>query len=78
MLESLSEANPATILENQELIENLDNTKKTAVIIIEQSAQAKKTEAEINIQRENYRPVAAEGAMLYFLVITLSIIDHMY
>lgn len=28
--------------------------------------------------REVYRRVAAEGAMLYFMLITLSVIDHMY
>jgi dynein heavy chain len=39
---------------------------------------AKKTEESINIEREFYRPVAAEGAMLYFLVIALSVMDHMY
>lgn len=43
-----------------------------------QSEQAKKTEIEINEQRENYRLVAAEGALLYFLVIQLSVMDHMY
>jgi len=32
----------------------------------------------INEEREIYRPVAAEGSMLYFLVITLSVISHMY
>lgn len=36
------------------------------------------TEVEINQQREIYRIVAAEGAMLYFLVIQLSVMEHMY
>jgi len=30
------------------------------------------------MQRENYRAVAAEAAMLYFLVIGLQFVDHMY
>jgi hypothetical protein len=30
LLNSLSEADPSTILENKELINNLDTTKKTA------------------------------------------------
>jgi len=30
------------------------------------------------VSREAYRAVAAEGAMLYFLLIQLCIIDHMY
>jgi len=44
LLESLASADPATILDNRELIENLDNTKKTTLEIQEQSIQAKKTE----------------------------------
>lgn len=33
---------------------------------------------DINNEREKYRSVAAEGSMLYFLIITLNNIDHMY
>lgn len=78
MLKQLSEADPATILDNKELIDNLEKTKATAISIGEQSEIAKLTEIDINAQREIYRPVAAEGAMLYFLCISLCIIDHMY
>lgn len=78
LLVSLSEADPSTILENTELISNLDNTKQTSNTIMEQSQIAKVTEIEINQQRELYRTVAAEGAMLYFLVIQLSVMEHMY
>ena len=78
LLNSLSLADAATILENKELIENLDNTKKTAIEINQKTQLAKITEAEINKSREIYRPVASEGAMLYFLIISLNIIDHMY
>jgi dynein heavy chain len=35
-------------------------------------------EIKINVLREVYRRVAAEGAMLYFLLITLCVVDHMY
>ena len=78
LLKELSEANPSTILDNKELIDNLEKTKLTANEIQEQSEIAKVTEIDINAQREIYRPVAAEGAMLYFLCISLCIIDHMY
>ena len=78
LLKKLSEAEHSTILENRELIEKLDITKKTAISIQEQSELAKKTEININAQREIYRSVAAEGAMLYFLLISLCVIDHMY
>ena len=39
---------------------------------------ARKTEIDINQSRETYRRVAAEGAMLYFLLIQLCVIDNMY
>lgn len=78
LLNTLSLADSSTILENKELIENLDNTKKTAIEINQKTQLAKITEAEINKSREIYRPVASEGAMLYFLIISLNIIDHMY
>lgn len=35
LLQSLSEADPATILDNTELIQNLDKTKKTTIEITE-------------------------------------------
>lgn len=36
------------------------------------------TEKKINLAREIYRRVAAEGAMLYFMLIKLCLVDHMY
>lgn len=74
----MSDADPATILENIELIESLEVTKKTSSEIQKAQEVAVKTEMEINESRELYRRVAAEGAMLYFLLIKLCVIDHMY
>jgi len=78
LLQNLSDADPSTILENFTLIEGLELTKKTSTTIKEQQAIAKVTEANINESREIYRRVAAEGAMLYFLIIKLGIVAHMY
>lgn len=78
LLQNLSDADPATILENFALIEGLEITKKTSTTIQEQQEIAKVTEANINQSREVYRRVAAEGAMLYFLIIKLGVVDHMY
>jgi dynein heavy chain len=77
-LKNLSDADPATILQNTALIISLEDTKKTSTEIKEQQIIAKETEIKINILREVYRRVAAEGAMLYFLLIQLCIVDHMY
>lgn len=78
LLHKLVSADSETILENVALIEQLEVTKETSTIIQEKQIQAKITEKEINESRESFRPVAAEGAMLYFLLIQLWIIDHMY
>lgn len=77
-MKNLSDADPNTILQNKDLIESLEITKKTSLEIQRQQADAKETEIKINLLREVYRRVAAEGAMLYFLLITLCIVDHMY
>jgi len=78
LLQNLSDADPATILQNKALIESLEVTKKTSLEIQEQQAIAKETESKINTLREVYRRVAAEGAMQYFLLIQLCRVDHMY
>jgi dynein heavy chain len=78
LLKNLSDADPNTILTNITLIESLEVTKTTSTEIKEQQAEAVKTEETINIMREIYRRVSAEGAMLYFLLIQLNIVDHMY
>lgn len=74
----MSDADPATILENFELIEGLETTKKTSTEIELQQKEAVITGKIISESREVYRPVAAEGAMLYFLLIKMYIVDPMY
>lgn len=78
LLQKLNDADPATILTNIELIESLEITKATSSDIQQQQIQAKETEKTINSLREIYRRVAAEGATLYFLLIQLCVVDHMY
>jgi dynein heavy chain len=78
LLSQLSMADPATILDNIELIEGLEETKATSKEIAIQVEEAQKTEKQINLSREMYREVAAEGSMLFFLIIQLCFIEHMY
>jgi dynein heavy chain len=40
--------------------------------------QAKKTEIDINLARENYRPAAARASLLYFILNDLNKINPMY
>merc|ERR1719181_1248733 len=78
LLSQLAAADPATILENIALIEGLEVTKKTSTEIAAQVKLAQETEVMINTSREEYRPVAAEGSMIFFLIIQLCIVEHMY
>jgi dynein heavy chain len=78
LLAQLSKADPATILDNVALIEGLEVTKETSKEITKKVQAALVTEEEINTSRELYRPVAAEGSMLFFLIIQLCIVEHMY
>ncbi|KAI9203256.1 dynein heavy chain and region D6 of dynein motor-domain-containing protein [Polychytrium aggregatum] len=66
------------ILDDEELINTLNQSKVTSAAIKERVAQAEQTEKEINIARERYRPVAIRGSVLYFVIADLSEIDSMY
>ena len=66
------------ILDDIELIENLEETKRTAVEIEAKVLAAKETEKTINVARESYRPVAARGSLVYFLIDALWVLDRVY
>lgn len=60
------------------LVENLEITKRTAAEIEVKVAEAKKTEVEINVAREHYRPAAERASLLYFILNDLNKISPMY
>jgi len=66
------------ILDDIELIENLEYSKKLAGEIEIKVAKAKITEAKINETSENYRPAANRGALFYFLLSDLMKIHSFY
>ena len=78
LLAQLAAADPATILDNIPLIEGLESTKQTAAEISQAVDRGKQTEIGINQAREAYRTVAGEASQLYFMLLKLCLIDHMY
>jgi len=66
------------ILENVTLIENLENTKKTAKQIGISMGEAKATTVSISNSRKVYTVVAERGSLLFFQIDQLSRIDPMY
>ena len=66
------------ILENIELIENLEYSKKISTEIKEKVEIAKVTEVMINEASEAYRPAASRGALVFFMMIELYKVHSFY
>ncbi|GBG28212.1 Dynein heavy chain 2, axonemal [Hondaea fermentalgiana] len=77
LLEKLSNA-PPDILSDVPLIESLEATKATASEVALAVERGHETEKGINEAREVYRAVAVEASMLYFMLLQLASVDHMY
>ena len=65
-------------MEDIDLIENLEETKRTSTDIEVKVQQAKATEIDINKAREVYRMVATRGSLVYFLIDNLNALDRVY
>ncbi|XP_026666919.1 dynein heavy chain 6, axonemal [Ceratina calcarata] len=66
------------ILDNEDLIETLNDSKETSAIIATRLIESEATEQKISEAREKYRSVANRGSVLYFIVADLANIDPMY
>jgi dynein heavy chain len=77
ILKLVSEASD-DILNDEELIITLDQSKETSIVINEKVAEAERTAKMINENRESYRSVARRGSVLYFVIADLATIDPMY
>ncbi|KAG7458844.1 hypothetical protein MATL_G00224900 [Megalops atlanticus] len=66
------------ILDNEELVQTLQESKVTSEAIKSRLQEAESTELMIDAAREKYRTVAARGSVMYFVIASLSEIDPMY
>lgn len=66
------------ILDDEDLISTLNQSKTTSEAVKERVYLAEFTEKDINVAREKYIPVSTRGAICYFVMAGLSEIDPMY
>ncbi|XP_044594901.1 dynein axonemal heavy chain 8 [Cotesia glomerata] len=67
-----------SLIEDVELMSVLNTTRKTASDVTRKLNIARSTEIEINAAREEFRPVATRGSVLYFLICDMAHVNCMY
>mmetsp|Transcript_41826 Transcript_41826/g.82044 ORF Transcript_41826/g.82044 Transcript_41826/m.82044 type:complete len:4055 (+) Transcript_41826:307-12471(+) len=77
LLEELA-SSEGNILQNKALITSLDQTKTQSVDITKALKTSKQVQADLDKQREVYRPIANVGSVLFFLISDLPAVNHMY
>lgn len=67
-----------SLVDDVTVIQVLNVTKETAADIGEKLVIAKDTEIKISAAREEFRPVATRGSVLYFLIVSMADVNNMY
>lgn len=66
------------LLEDEKLIDVLAEIKLKSKEVAEKLTEAREKTKEIGEKRESFRPVAARGAVLYFCVVEMTLVNWMY
>jgi len=67
-----------SLLDDPDIIDVLNVTKKTSAEVTEKLKNAGEAELRIKVACEEYRPVARRGSLIYFLIAELSPVNTMY
>lgn len=78
LLNALNQSAGSNILENRELIDTLKRTKLKAIEVKISLDNSETTKQDIYRQRDNYKPVAKRGSILYFAMSAMRLISSMY
>uniref|UniRef100_A0A8C4TE89 Dynein axonemal heavy chain 10 n=1 Tax=Erpetoichthys calabaricus TaxID=27687 RepID=A0A8C4TE89_ERPCA len=66
------------MLDNVELVHTLEETKSKATEVFEKIKLAEKTAVDIDRLRDGYRPAAKRGAILFFVLAEMALVNTMY
>ncbi|KAM6931388.1 dynein axonemal heavy chain 10 [Xenentodon cancila] len=66
------------MLDNTELIHTLEETKSKASEVFEKLKLAQRTSKDIEQLRDGYRPAAKRGAILFFVLTDMALVNSMY
>uniref|UniRef100_H3DEJ9 Dynein axonemal heavy chain 10 n=1 Tax=Tetraodon nigroviridis TaxID=99883 RepID=H3DEJ9_TETNG len=66
------------MLDNTELVDTLEETKSKATEVSEKLKLAQETAVDIDRLRDGYRPAAARGAILFFALTEMALVNSMY